>query len=442
MTTQRGPVTGATVGLVVWVLLVTAACAVPLLTDWDVRTALDPELPVPPLHAEWRPRVTAGSVVPVVLAVAGVVWAVPLAGRLRWGPLLAAVYASGLGWMLALALVDGAEGIDTLGRDSEYLPTARTVEDVGAMLGEYVERIPLDHPDNWPIHVAGHPPGAVLVYVALVRLGLGGTLTAGVLTVAAGASAAVAVLVALRRLGAEDAARRAAPFLALTPAALSMAVSADALFTAVAAWGLALLAASATAPSWRWTAAWGVPAGLLLGYAVLLSYGLLLLGTLAVAVLVAARSWRPLSVAAASALAVVLVFAAAGFAWWEALPVLRDRYWEGLARERPASYWLWGNLGALAVAAGPALGAGLGALAALRRRTGRAVACLVLGAVSAVALADLSLMSKAEVERIWLPFVPWLLVSTALLPDRWRRPLLAAQVVLALLVQHLLLTHW
>ena len=47
-------------------------------------------------------------------------------------------------------------------------------------------------------------------------------------------------------------------------------------------------------------------------------------------------------------------------------------------------------------------------------------------------------MSKAEVERIWLPFVPWLLLSTALLPERWRRPVLGVQVVVALLVQHLL----
>ena len=51
-------------------------------------------------------------------------------------------------------------------------------------------------------------------------------------------------------------------------------------------------------------------------------------------------------------------------------------------------------------------------------------------------------MSKAEVERIWLPFVPWLLVSTALLPERWRRSGLVVQVVVALLVQHLLYTVW
>ena len=60
----------------------------------------------------------------------------------------------------------------------------------------------------------------------------------------------------------------------------------------------------------------------------------------------------------------------------------------------------------------------------------------------AIAAADASGMSKAEVERIWLPFMPWLLVSCALLPDRWRRPGLAVQLVAALLVQQLLFTSW
>jgi hypothetical protein len=59
-----------------------------------------------------------------------------------------------------------------------------------------------------------------------------------------------------------------------------------------------------------------------------------------------------------------------------------------------------------------------------------------------VLAANLSQMSRAEVERIWLPFVPWLLVSCALLPDRWLRPGLALQLVTALVVQHLLFTGW
>ena len=45
-------------------------------------------------------------------------------------------------------------------------------------------------------------------------------------------------------------------------------------------------------------------------------------------------------------------------------------------------------------------------------------------------------------ERIWLPFAPWLLLSCALLPERWRRRGLVLQLVLALVVQHLLFTGW
>ena len=68
---------------------------------------------------------------------------------------------------------------------------------------------------------------------------------------------------------------------------------------------------------------------------------------------------------------------------------------------------------------------------------------LLVGAtVLVVAAADASAMSKAEVERIWLPFVPWLTVSFALLPQGWRRWGLGLQVLAALVVQHLFYTAW
>ena len=160
------------------------------------------------------------------------------------------------------------------------------------------------------------------------------------------------------------------------------------------------------------------------------------------AVFVAGRSWRPLIAVALGSAVPVLVFAALGFRLWAAYPVLQDRYWAGIAAVRPASYWLWGDLAALTISAGPVLGAALGSLVAARRGSPRVVRLFVGAAGLAVVLADLSRMSKAEVERIWLPFVPWLLLATACLPERWRRPALALQVVVALLVQHLVLTNW
>ena len=78
----------------------------------------------------------------------------------------------------------------------------------------------------------------------------------------------------------------------------------------------------------------------------------------------------------------------------------------------------------------------------LRRETPRPVLLLVGAAALSVVLADASGMSKSEVERIWLPFVPWLTVSVALLPERWRRWGFGLQVGTALAVQHLLYTSW
>ena len=251
----------------------------------------------------------------------------------------------------------------------------------------------------------------------------------------------MAVLVTLRRLGAEDVARRVAPFLVLAPAAIWVAVSADAVFAAAAGWGLAAVAA-ATGSSRRGTWGWGLVGGLLLGSCLLLSYGLLLLAPLVLAVLAAGRSWRPFPAVAVGAVLPVAAFAVLGFRLWTAYQPLHDRYWAGIAAGRPAAYWWWGDLAALALSAGPALGAGLGSLVAGGRRSPRVVRLLVAAAGLSVLLADASQMSKAEVERIWLPFVPWLLLSTSCLPERWRRPALGVQVAVALLVQHLVLTNW
>jgi hypothetical protein len=67
---------------------------------------------------------------------------------------------------------------------------------------------------------------------------------------------------------------------------------------------------------------------------------------------------------------------------------------------------------------------------------------LPLSAVAAMLIADASGLSKAEVERIWLPFAVWMVAGAALLPRPARRTWLAVQAVTALLVNHLLLTPW
>ncbi|MGO4255031.1 hypothetical protein [Marmoricola sp. RAF53] len=433
------------IGLVSALVLMAGAMLVPALADWNVHVRH-----FPPLHADWDPRVGAGTAPAILLAALAAWQAGGLARTLRWRTLLLASYVSGVAWMLALAWVDGSHGISAiLGSDYEYLRTARATDDLPATLREYVDRIPFDAPGgNWPVHIAGHPPGALTFFVGLVRLGLGSGFAAGMVVTLLAASTALAVLITLRVLGAEEAARRAAPFLVFGPAAIWQCVSADGMFAAFVAWGAAALAVAATSAGTVRSTVWGGVAGLLLGYAVMLSYGLPLAGVLAVAVLVVARSWRPLLPAVVAASAVVLAYAALGYSWWEAIPVLRERYWDGVAHVRPGAYWTWANLAALCFSAGPMVGAAVAATVSRARdgvRSGgqlRVVTWLTGAGIVMVLAADLSQMSRAEVERIWLPFVPWLLVGCALLPERWRRHGLMLQLVAALAVQHLLATGW
>jgi hypothetical protein len=433
----------AAIGLTAAIVLTAAAIVVPSLVDWQVHASLHLEHPFAPLAGWYDARLGPGT--PVAVAVAGLgVWqGRQVAVRLAWRALLPAVYVVTVVWSLALAFVDGRSGLTReIVNHNEYLPTARRIHDIPAMLSGFVDRIPAGAPGSWETHVAGHPPGALLLFVALVRVGLGGAFVCALIVTLVGCTAPVAVLVTLRRLGAEGAARRSTPFLVLAPAAIWVAVSADGVFAAVAAWGLAAVAAAAVSTSRTRAWGWGLLGGVLVGCCLLLSYGLLLLAPLVVGVMLAGRSWRPLPAVTAGVVVPPLVFAAYGFRLWEAYPVLDDRYWAGIAAGRPASYWLWGDLAALAICAGPALGAGIGALLVAGRRSPRVVRLLVATSAMAIVAADASRMSKAEVERIWLPFVPWLLLSTACLPLRWQRPMLGLQVVVALLVQHLVRTNW
>lgn len=436
-------------GLAVAVVVVALAMAVPVLTGVDVKAGT-----APPLLGDWEWRVgwsSAVAVAVVALTARRALW--HALGLLSWRRLLLLSWFVSLVWMVALALVDGPQGLGrVLDHGTEYLESARAIDDVGAMLREYVARIPLDSPDNWPVHLAGHPPGAVLMFVGLDRIGLGSWQAAGAVVVLVCATLPAAVAVTLDRLGCRDAARRALPYLVVGPAAVLMAVSADAVFATTGAWAAAALAAAATrrgAPARTCLAALS---GLLFGWCVMQSYGLLLLGALAVAVLLAAGGsararGAVCAVAAAAALAVVLAFAALGFTWWDAYPALHERYWAGLASQRPSWYWLVGNLAALVLVAGPMLPAALAAgwprLSALaRRQRPEPVAALVAAGVAMVAVADLSLMSKGEVERIWLPFLPWLLLSVVWLPEGWRRWGLVTQGVAALVLQHVIHTVW
>ncbi|MFD9734159.1 hypothetical protein [Umezawaea sp. NPDC059074] len=380
----------------------------------------------PPLFAYWLPHVGIGTPFAVLVAVLVVARGPELAERLPWRRALGVGYLAAVAWTVSLALVDGWDRgfAGRLTTSDEYLHEVPGVTDIGAMLRGFSARILDYQPDSWTTHVSGHPPGALLAFVGLDRIGLSGGAWAALLCVLVGGLTAVAVPVALRAWGNDEAAARAVlPFAALFPGAVWIGVSADGLFAGVTACGIALLAL-------------GRPllAGLLLGLGIFLSYGLVLIGV--IALVVAWRQWRALALAAVAALAVVGVFALAGFWWLDGYHLVVERYYQGIASSRVYYYWVWANLAAALLAAGLAPIAGL---ASARRSP----ALWLAGAgVAAILFADLSGLSKAEVERIWLPFTVWLTAATSFLPAATRKPWLAVQAGTALVVNHLLLTNW
>jgi len=484
-----------------------------------------------PIFGIWGPHIGWGTGPAIVIAVLVVLAGPGLARRLPWRPMLLLAWLTSVGWTFSLAMIDGWQTgfAGRLARQEEYLYEAGRVTDIGAMLRGFSGRILDFQPDSWATHVSGHPAGALLTFVVMNKIGLGGGAWAAWLVVLAGCSAAAAVPVALDALGSPERARAVVPFLVLAPAAVWIGVSADALFTGVTAWAVALLAIAT-----RRRAGWAVVApasGLLFGYGLYLNYGLTLMVVPAGAVLLA-RGGRAVWPAVATLIGVALVvaaFTASGFWWLDGYHLVVQRYYQGIASDRPYSYWVWGNLAATVCAVGLGAAAALhrvvrgilGPLAIRRsgapsdhssvpardsgmparhsgvllagigvgpgsrpktrrdddldvdrgdgldvqpsaawmgRRSARVdhglerlaqwrdgvdpAALLAAAGLVAILAADLSGLSKAETERIWLPFDMWVLAGTALLPRPTVRGWLAAQAVAALVVNHLLMTNW
>ncbi len=403
----------------------------------------------PPLLANWAPHVGPGTAAAIAVAVAVVVLGPPLAARTSWVRLLCAAWAAAFAWTFSLAMVDGwTAGVATrLTSDQEYLYDLPRVTGIGQMLSIFSDHILTTGQDPsqiwfWTTHVGAHPPGAFAVFIGLDQLGLSGGGPAAVLVMLVGASAVAATAVTLKALGAEDLARRALPFAVLFPGAVWVGVSADGMFAGVLAWGVALLALAATGTARSRTVGYGLAGGLVLASSVYLSYGLAIGVLFPLAVLAATRRWSVLAPALGGAGIVVAAFTLSGFWWLDGFDKVRLIYADSIAQDRPYEYFVWANIAALLFALGPAVVAGL-------RRLGRhpwavptGAALLIAAGVLAVAVADYSGMSKAEVERIWLPFGVWLVLACGLLPRGQVRGWLVAQAVLALAVNHLLTMPW
>jgi methylthioxylose transferase len=402
----------------------------------------------PPIQGWWEAHVGWGSITAIAIGTAAVVWGPGLAQRLTWRPLMLSAWMSSAAWAFSLAMIDGWQRgfAGRLTTSTEYLRQVPTITDIPTALRTFTTRIPDFQSDSWVTHVAGHPPGALLTFVWLDRIGLGGGAWGGLLCLLVGSSTATAIIVTLRALTDELTARAAAPFVAVAPTAIWIAVSADAYFAGVASWGVAFLAMSAS----RTVRAPMVVAGcsgLLLGWAVFLNYGLVLMVLPAAAALAAIGGWRhvlsTLSVAIPAALAVTAAFAVAGFWWFDGYELVQQRYWQGVASRRPFQYWGWANFASVVCAIGLGSVAGLGKAfdyQALRRRAG--LQLVLLAMLCAVLVADLSMLSKAETERIWLPFTVWLTAAPALLPRSSHRWWLGLNILGALLLNHFIFTAW
>lgn len=412
-----------------------AAAAVPLLLAvatgvwaglWHTRLL---DLSAAPFAGHYDLRV-GGWTAPLLLTALALHAVAPHLERLPWRRLLLAAPVAAVVWSVALALVDGTRRglLGPLLPPGEYLHDVGRVQGVHSFLSGFAAQV-AGGPHPWTTQVAGHPPGLLLLLAGLDRLGLSGPWPLVVLFVGVGCSGVAAVLVAVRAVAGETTARACAPFLALAPAAVWVAVSADALFLAVAAWGLAGLAVGRDRPPWSAVTVLG---GAALGLGLVLSYSVVPLGALALALL---RSRRHLLAATAGLLLVLGAFTAEGFWWFDGLSQTLVRVQQGDGGTRPFRYFVVANLAVLGVALGPAAAA---ALSSLRRPD--PLWRLVGPVLLAVAVSDLSGASKGECERIWLPFVPWLLVATARLEHR--RRWLAAQLVTTLVLVLVLRAKW
>ncbi|MGH9119382.1 MAG: hypothetical protein ACRD0A_16375 [Acidimicrobiales bacterium] len=387
----------------------------------------------PPFAGEWRivgPWRAAPAI--VVAAVVAITTRMAAVTRAPWRGLLVGSMLAALAWAATLALVDGPSGLlGSLGGRYDYL--AALPDAVSA--GSFLERFVPEH-TGWPTHVQSHPPGMVLLLIGLDTVGLAHAGVVAAIVLVCGAAAVPAALVAVRDAAGEPTARRAAPMLVLVPAAIWWS-SADALFAGVAAWAVAL---AVLATGRRGRASWlmAVAAGGLGAATLLLSYGLVLLAAVPLAVAAWRRRLAPLN-ATVIVLAIVYIgLRATGFDWWAGFEAARAAYDRGASGDRPYVLFVVANLVVFAVAVGPAAVAGLHRLLRARRFT--PVLLLAGAAAAAVLGADVSGLSKGEVERIWLPFVPWVAVGAAALARP--RPWLVANGVTAVTLALLLEARW
>ncbi len=387
-----------------------------------------------PLVGSWELRLTA-LVIPVVVIAVLAVWWLPRISR-RWGPwrAIGATAVVAMAFTVALAATDGWSAVIAPVIDkTEYWAGLAKARPAGNYLSTFLERQKF-----YSVHVRGHPPGFTLLLLSMRWIGLGSAWAAAAVSFLGVGLAVGAVGFTVWRIAGVDALRRALPFLALAPYAVWQGTSADAFFSGLAATGIALFVLAMTTQRRRVEVVAAAGGGVLIGASCFLTFGIPTLGPLVLALVWRTRKFRWMLPALLGIAAVFAGFALHHYWWLTGLDNTRTFYAAGTAKFRPAFYFFFANLAALAIAIGPA------ALAGITRLRRNPVAVIVAGALICVLLADASGLSKAETERIWLLYMPWISVAAATLATSiWRqRAWLGAQAAATIIVQVMLVSKW
>ena len=394
--------------------------------------------PLPPFLMAWRPAVDPLVVVSLAVLCGSVLTAPVLVARVR----SRIGFAAGLYWLalvlglshnLARAGTGGWWTVFATGSHGsfegsfEYLPVLPLLSrGTGYYLSHFASLFPY-----LTTHVKGNPPGPV---IALHLLGVAGPSALAAVCIGVGALSAPLAYDLGRVLGGEERGRVAGVLTAFSPAILLFGVtSVDYVFTTLGLVAACLLVRHGVAAL--------ITGSIAVALASFFSWLLLAIGAwAAILALPRAGARRAAAICLAVGLAVIafnaVLAVAYGYNPFGALRATAHAYHHGVASMRPYAFWVLGSPVAWGVATG--LPISWLALRALSVQDSTAVAICAL-----VAVASLLGFTKAETERIWLPFVPLACVAAAMATRPLSlRPILGVLGAQALLVEVLFFTVW
>jgi hypothetical protein len=394
--------------------------------------------PLPPFLMAWRPALDPLVIVSAGVLAGAVLITPVLAGRVRSRIAFAAgLYGLALALGLALNLARAGTGgwwkVFATGPHGsfegsfEYLPALSLL---GRGTGYYLRHFGSLFP-YMTTHVKGNPPGPL---IALHVLGVSNPSALAAVCIGVGALSAPLAYDLGCIIGGERHGRLAGILTSFSPAMLLFGVtSVDYVFATLGLLGACLLARPGTDALIAGSAA--------IAIASFFSWLLLAIGAWA-AILALQRVGRRraavVSLAVGSAVLAVNATLALGYGYnpLAALRATAHAYHHGVAASRPYAFWVVGSPAAWAVVLGVPI-----TWLALRSLSHGDPAAASIWAL--IVISSVLGLTKAETERIWLPFVPLACVAASgTLRSARLRPLLAALAAQAFVFELLFFTTW